>query len=118
MTWIIWLILAAVLGVVELLTVTLTLGLIAVAAAVAAVVGALGVPVPLQIVAFVLAAGAAWAWSGPSPSATSSSPRRCEPGQPRWSAAVPWSSRKLTDTTGGSASAARNGPPAPTTRPS
>jgi membrane protein implicated in regulation of membrane protease activity len=58
MTWIIWLILAAVLGVVELLTVTLTLGLIAVAAAVAAVVGALGVPVPLQIVAFVLAAGA------------------------------------------------------------
>jgi len=58
MTWIIWLILAAVLGVVELLTVTLTLGLIAVAAAVAAVVGALGVSVPLQIVAFVLAAGA------------------------------------------------------------
>ncbi len=60
MTWIIWLILAAVFGVVELLTVTLTLGLIAVAAAVAAIVGALGVPVPLQIVAFVLAAGA-WA---------------------------------------------------------
>jgi membrane protein implicated in regulation of membrane protease activity len=58
MTWIIWLILAAVLGVVELLTVTLTLGLIAVAAAVAAVAGALGVSVPLQIMAFVLAAGA------------------------------------------------------------
>jgi len=58
MSWIVWLILAAVLGVAELLTVTLTLGLLAVAAAVAAVVGAVGVPVPFQIVAFVVAAGA------------------------------------------------------------
>ena len=58
MSWIVWLILAAVLGVAELLTVTLTLGLLAVAAAVAGVVGAAGVPVPFQIVAFVVAAGA------------------------------------------------------------
>jgi membrane protein implicated in regulation of membrane protease activity len=58
MGWIVWLILAAVLGVAELLTVTLTLGLLAVAAAVAAVVGAAGVPVPFQIVAFVVTAGA------------------------------------------------------------
>ncbi len=58
MSWIVWLILAAVLGVAELLTVTLTLGLLAVAAAVAAVVGAVGVPVPFQILAFVVAAGA------------------------------------------------------------
>ena len=75
MTWIIWLILAAVLGVVELLTVTLTLGLIAVAAAVAAVVGALGVPVPLQILAFVLAAGGA----GPGP-ARRQAPPQAAPG--------------------------------------
>ena len=58
MSWIVWLILAAVLGVADLLTVTLTLGLLAVAAAVAGVVGAAGVPVPFQIVAFVVAAGA------------------------------------------------------------
>ena len=58
MGWIVWLILAAVLGVAELLTVTLTLGLLAVAAAVAAVVGAAGAPAPFQIVAFVVTAGA------------------------------------------------------------
>ena len=58
MSWIVWLVLAAVLGVAELLTVTLTLGLIAVAAAVAAVVGGLGAPVPFQVLAFVVAAGA------------------------------------------------------------
>jgi membrane protein implicated in regulation of membrane protease activity len=58
MDWIVWLILAAVLGVAELLTVTLTLGLLAVAAAVAAVVGAAGISVPFQIVAFVVTAGA------------------------------------------------------------
>jgi membrane protein implicated in regulation of membrane protease activity len=58
MGWIVWLILAAVLGVAELLTVTLTLGLLAVAAAVAAVVGAAGAPMLFQIVAFVVTAGA------------------------------------------------------------
>ena len=59
MSWIVWLVLAAVAGGAELLTVTLTLGLIAVAAAVAAVVvGGLGAPVPFQILAFVVAAGA------------------------------------------------------------
>jgi membrane protein implicated in regulation of membrane protease activity len=56
--WIIWLILAAVLGVAELVTVTLTLGLLAVAAGAAAVVGAFGIPVPFQILTFVVAAGA------------------------------------------------------------
>ena len=58
MSLIVWLGLAAALGVAELLTVTLTLGLIAVAAAVAAVVGGLGAPVPFQVAAFVIAAGA------------------------------------------------------------
>lgn len=56
--WIIWLILAAVLGVAELLTVTLTLGLLAAAAGAAAVAGAFGVPVPFQILTFVVVAGA------------------------------------------------------------
>src|SRR5438132_1075272 len=56
MSWIVWLVLAAVLGVAELLTVTLTLGLIAVAAGVAAAVGAFGAPVPFQILAFVVTA--------------------------------------------------------------
>jgi membrane protein implicated in regulation of membrane protease activity len=57
-SWIVWLIVAVVLGVAELLTTTLAFGLIAVAAVVAAVVGAFHVGLPLQLAAFVVAAGA------------------------------------------------------------
>ena len=57
-SWIIWLIVAAVLGVAELLTTTLAFGLIAVAAVVAAVVGAFHLSFALQLVAFAVAAGA------------------------------------------------------------
>src|SRR5271154_5372684 len=58
MSWIVWLIVAAVLGVAELLTTTLAFGLIAVAAVVAALVGALHLGLPLQLAAFIVAAGA------------------------------------------------------------
>jgi membrane protein implicated in regulation of membrane protease activity len=54
--WIIWLIVAAVLGVAELLTVTLTLGLLAVAAAAAGVVGAAGLGLPAELGAFAVVA--------------------------------------------------------------
>lgn len=54
--WIVWLILAAVLGVAEVMTTTLAFGLLAVAAAVAAVVGGVGLGLPLQIAAFAVAA--------------------------------------------------------------
>ena len=57
-SWIIWLIVAAVLGVAELLTTTLAFGLLAVAAVAAAVVGAFNLSFALQIVAFAVAAGA------------------------------------------------------------
>jgi membrane protein implicated in regulation of membrane protease activity len=57
-SWIVWLIVAAVLGVAELLTTTLAFGLIAVAAVAAAVVGAFHLSFALQIVAFAVAAGA------------------------------------------------------------
>ena len=57
-SWIIWVIVAAVLGVAELLTTTLAFGLIAVAALVAAVVGAFHLSFALQLVAFAIAAGA------------------------------------------------------------
>jgi membrane protein implicated in regulation of membrane protease activity len=57
-SWIVWLIVAAVLGVAELLTATLAFGLIAVAAVVGAVVGAFHLDVPIQLAAFVVAAGA------------------------------------------------------------
>ena len=57
-SWIIWLIVAAVLGVAELLTTTLSFGLLAVAAVAAAVVGAFHLSFALQLVAFVVAAGA------------------------------------------------------------
>jgi membrane protein implicated in regulation of membrane protease activity len=58
LSWIVWLIVAAVLGVAELLTMTFAFGLIAVAAVVAAVVGAFHIDLGLQLVAFVAAAGA------------------------------------------------------------
>jgi membrane protein implicated in regulation of membrane protease activity len=58
MGWIVWLIVAAVLGVAELLTTTLAFGIIAVAAVVAAVIGTFHIALPLQLVAFVIAAGA------------------------------------------------------------
>ncbi len=57
-SWIIWLVLAAVLGVAEVMTTTLAFGLIAVGAVVAAVVGAGGAGLPFQLGAFALAAAA------------------------------------------------------------
>jgi membrane protein implicated in regulation of membrane protease activity len=54
-TWIIWLIIAAVLGAAEMLTATLAFGLVAIGALVAAVAGAAGGNAPVQFGAFVLA---------------------------------------------------------------
>ena len=56
--WIVWLIVAAVLGVAELLTTTFALGILAVAALVAAGVGAAHLGLPYQLVAFIVASGA------------------------------------------------------------
>lgn len=53
--WIIWLIVAFVLGVAEVLTTTLALGLIAAAAAVTAIASALGLPLPVQVAVFAVA---------------------------------------------------------------
>ncbi|HEY2130574.1 MAG TPA: NfeD family protein [Streptosporangiaceae bacterium] len=57
-SWIVWLILAAVLGVAEVMTTTLAFGLIAVGALVAAISGALGAGLPIQLAAFAVATGA------------------------------------------------------------
>ena len=54
-TWIIWLIVAAVLGTVEVMTTTLAFGLVGIAALVAAGAGFLGAPAALQFGTFVLA---------------------------------------------------------------
>jgi membrane protein implicated in regulation of membrane protease activity len=56
--WVVWLIVAAVLGVAELMTTTFALGIIAVGALVAACAGALGLGLPFQLLAFVAASGA------------------------------------------------------------
>jgi membrane protein implicated in regulation of membrane protease activity len=53
--WIVWLIVAAVLGVAELVTFTFALGLIAISACVAAGVAALELGLPFQLLAFVIA---------------------------------------------------------------
>jgi membrane protein implicated in regulation of membrane protease activity len=54
-TWVIWLIVAAVLGAVEIVTVTLAFGLVAAGALVAAIAGAAGGGLPVQFGAFVVA---------------------------------------------------------------
>ncbi len=56
-TWVIWLIVAAVLGTVEVMTTTLAFGLMGIAALIAAGAGFLGAPAALQFGAFVLASG-------------------------------------------------------------
>ncbi len=56
--WVIWLIVAFVLGVAEVLTTTLALGLIAAAAAVTAISAAFGLPLGAQIAVFAVAAAA------------------------------------------------------------
>jgi membrane protein implicated in regulation of membrane protease activity len=56
-TWIIWLIIAAVLGFAEIMTTTLAFGLVAIGALVAAGTGALGGDAAFQFGAFVLASG-------------------------------------------------------------
>lgn len=53
-TWIIWLIVAAVLGTVEIMTTTLAFGLVGLAALVAAGTGGLGAPPAVQFGVFVL----------------------------------------------------------------
>src|ERR1700728_1255303 len=58
MSWIVWLIVAAVLGVAELLTTTLAFGLIAIAAVIAGGAGAFHLDFAIQLVAFAVAAGA------------------------------------------------------------
>lgn len=55
MPWIVWLVLAAGLGVAEFFTLTLALGLLAAAALIAAVVAGFGAPVLLQVLAFAVA---------------------------------------------------------------
>jgi membrane protein implicated in regulation of membrane protease activity len=54
-TWVIWLIVAAVLGTVEVMTTTLAFGLVGIAALIAAGTGYLGAPAALQFGAFVAA---------------------------------------------------------------
>ncbi|MFD3684135.1 NfeD family protein [Nocardiopsis sp. NPDC058631] len=56
--WLIWLILAVGLGIVEIFTLTFVLGLLAVAALVAALLGAVGLPLAVQIIGFTATAAA------------------------------------------------------------
>ncbi len=57
-SWIVWLVLAAALGVAEIMTTTLAFGLIAAGAVVAGVVGVAGAGLPFQLIAFAVASGA------------------------------------------------------------
>jgi len=54
--WLIWMVVAVVLGVAEIFTLTAALGVLGTAAVVPAVLAALGLPLPVQLVMFALAA--------------------------------------------------------------
>ncbi|MGH3934419.1 MAG: NfeD family protein [Pseudonocardiaceae bacterium] len=56
--WVIWLIIAMVLGVAEIFTLTAALGLLGAAALITSAFAAIGLPVPLQLLVFALAATA------------------------------------------------------------
>jgi membrane protein implicated in regulation of membrane protease activity len=56
--WVIWLIVAAVLGIAEVTTLTLALGLMAFGALVAAMTAAFGLPAVVQLIAFGVTSGA------------------------------------------------------------
>ena len=113
-SWIVWLILAAVLGVAEVLTTTLAFGLIAVAALVAAVVGAFR-PRPALPARRVRRRGRSRAGRGPADRDAShqaaAAAAHGDLGAGR--AARPRSSRRSPRTAAGSASAARSGRRAP-----
>jgi len=55
--WLAWLVLAALLGIAELMTATLAFGLLAVAALAAAIVSGVGLGLPVQLGAFAVTAG-------------------------------------------------------------
>jgi membrane protein implicated in regulation of membrane protease activity len=56
--WVIWVILAVVLGVAEIFTLTASLGMLGVAALLTAGAAAIGLPVPLQLLVFALSSTA------------------------------------------------------------
>lgn len=56
--WLIWLVVAVVLGVAEIFTLTAALGVLGAAALVPAALAAVGLPLPIQLVAFAIAATA------------------------------------------------------------
>ena len=116
-SWIIWLIVAAVLGVAEMVTMTLALGLLAVAARGRRRTGAAGRAVALQLGAFVVARWPAWAGpparDAPHQAAAAAAHRDRRPGRPDGHRARGGHRARPA----GSASAARNGPRAPMTRP-
>ena len=56
--WVIWLIIAVLLGIAEIFTLTAALGLLGGAAVIASVFAAIGLPVPLQLLVFTLSAAA------------------------------------------------------------
>jgi membrane protein implicated in regulation of membrane protease activity len=57
MWWLLWLVLAGVLGVAEFFTLTLALGLLAGGALVASIAAGLGASVPIQVLAFAVTGG-------------------------------------------------------------
>ncbi|MFE0156274.1 NfeD family protein, partial [Nonomuraea sp. NPDC059007] len=56
--WVIWVVLAVILGVAEIFVLTAALGVLGAAALLAAATAALGLPVPLQLVVFGLSSSA------------------------------------------------------------
>ena len=74
--WVIWLIVAVVLAVAEIFTLTAALGLLGGAALIASVSAAIGLPVPLQLVVFAVSSAAGLVVLRPIAQRHLSAPRR------------------------------------------
>jgi membrane protein implicated in regulation of membrane protease activity len=78
--WVIWLVIAGVLGIAELLTMTLALAMIAGAALVAAISAAAGLPLPAQLGVFAVAVAVAMGLVWPAARRHSRQPPRLRTG--------------------------------------
>lgn len=92
--WLIWLIIAAVLAVAEIFTLTAALGMLSAAALVTAGFAAVGLPPPLQFLVFTVVAVAGVVFLRPIALRHLQRPQRCGSVSMRWSAGLPTPSRR------------------------
>ena len=116
--WVIWLIIAVVLGVAEIFTLTAALGLLGVAALITSALAAIGLPGPLQFLVFAIASAAGIAVLRPIAARQMLRPRLERFGVEALTGRTAYVVHEVTGRRELCASAARSGRRAPSTRAS